>query len=110
MSGASYATKDGFKRITKAINKNWNPTDKESASQKATIMSILAEQSRRADEHIDASQPPNIEVASKFGCEKWGDDYARNALLHYVKAKGLEKDCLAWVDAHFPDERYNDEE
>lgn len=107
---SSYVTEDSFRRIRKAVEKNWKPSDSTSEQNRKTVMAILEHEGKKADKNIDAGEAPNSETWSKFAAEKWGYDYARNALLHYVVAKGLDKDCLAWMDAHFPDDRFNDED
>ena len=56
------------------------------------------------------TEPPDIPVRYKFWCEKWDHEYARNVLLHYIKARGLAKDCEKWMDKHFPDNRFPDDE
>ncbi len=54
---------------------------------------------------IDASKAPDTAPYFAFVSDKWGYDYARNALLHYIEQKGLSEDCEKWLDKNFPSDR-----
>lgn len=53
---------------------------------------------------IDLENPPSIPVYFRFWAEKWSHEYARNALLHYLAAKGLSEDCDQWLSKEFPED------
>jgi hypothetical protein len=53
---------------------------------------------------IDLEDPPSLPVYFRFWAEKWSHEYARNALLHYLTAKGLAEDCKQWLDKEVPPE------
>ena len=68
---SSYVTEDSFKRIRKAVEKNWKPSDSTSEQNRKTVMDILEHEGRKADKDVDPGEAPNMQVWAKFATEKW---------------------------------------
>ena len=52
---------------------------------------------------VDFSQPPHTRPYFHITAEKWDGDHQRNALLHFINAKGLDDECLEWLYANAPE-------